>query len=145
MKKVTLITIFLLSFSTLFAQKFEKINALKTAFITDRMDFNSKDAEKFWPIYNKYEKEIHQYQVLDKIAIYEKINGKNNNLSEKEASAFLQEILDLNEKVAQTEKAKYQALKKIMTSQEILKLIRVEEAFKRQLFKLLQGQKKNNK
>jgi len=60
MKKIILTTIIIMSFSNLFAQKFEKVKALKTAFITDRLDLSSDEAEKFWPVYNQYEKELHQ-------------------------------------------------------------------------------------
>ena len=39
-------------------RKFEEIKAHKTAFITDRVNLTSTQAEKFWPIYNKHEQEV---------------------------------------------------------------------------------------
>jgi hypothetical protein len=33
---------------------------LKIAFITKRLDLSSEEAEKFWPIYNKYAVEVRQ-------------------------------------------------------------------------------------
>src|SRR5574340_591376 len=38
--------------------KSEKIQALKIAFITQKLQLTSSEAEKFWPIYNEYENEI---------------------------------------------------------------------------------------
>lgn len=35
----------------------ERLEATKIAFISQKMDLNPKEAEKFWPIYNQYEKE----------------------------------------------------------------------------------------
>lgn len=38
----------------------EKIEALKIAFITQKLDFTSEEAQRFWPVYNRYENEIKQ-------------------------------------------------------------------------------------
>jgi hypothetical protein len=143
MKKIILTTIIIMSCSNLFAQKFEKVKALKTAFITDRLDLSSDEAEKFWPVYNQYEKELHQLQVVERMTILDQIAEKGgvSKMTEKESADLLQKILDLNEKINLKEKNKYLALKKVISSQKILKLIKVEESFKRELFKLLQEQR----
>ena len=38
----------------------EKIQALKVAFITQKLHLTPQEAEKFWPVYNQYESEIRQ-------------------------------------------------------------------------------------
>ena len=61
MKKYLLIIIaFLASFSFASAQngRSEKVQALKVAFITQKLNLTSAEAEKFWPVYNNYENEI---------------------------------------------------------------------------------------
>ncbi len=143
MKKIAFITVLLLSLSSVYAQKFEKVKALKTAFITDRLDLSSSEAEKFWPIYNQYEKELHQFQVIDRLTILNQISesGGIKNMTEKDASILMQKVLDLNDKIHNAEKDKYIALKKVISSQKILMLIKAEEGFKKELFKLLQEQK----
>ena len=35
----------------------EKIEALKRAFITEKLDLSVEEAEKFWPVYNAYDKD----------------------------------------------------------------------------------------
>ena len=44
--------------SSVFSQKRgenkEKIKALKIAYLTEKLDLSSNEAEKFWPIYNKH-------------------------------------------------------------------------------------------
>lgn len=143
MKKIAFITVLLLSLSSVYAQKFEKVKALKTAFITDRLDLSSSEAEKFWPIYNQYEKELHQFQVIDRLTILNQISesGGIKNMTEKDASILMQKVLDLNDKIHNAEKDKYIALKKVISSQKILMLIKAEEGFKKELFRLLQEQK----
>ncbi|MEP6596984.1 MAG: hypothetical protein ABJA71_13610 [Ginsengibacter sp.] len=36
----------------------EKIQALKIAFITQKLALSSEEAQRFWPVYNQYENEI---------------------------------------------------------------------------------------
>ena len=37
----------------------EKIQSLKIAFISQKLQLTTDEAEKFWPIYNQYDNEIH--------------------------------------------------------------------------------------
>ena len=41
-------------------RKAERIQALKIAFITQRLELSSEEAQRFWPIYNNYENELKQ-------------------------------------------------------------------------------------
>ena len=41
-------------------ERFEKIQALKIAFITQKLELNTDEAQKFWPVYNRYETELRQ-------------------------------------------------------------------------------------
>jgi len=143
MKKILLLLMLILGVNSIFAQKFEKIKALKTTFIADRLDLTPAEAEKFWPVYNFYEKEIHQYQVIDKMDLMQSIKEKGSiaTLSDKEADEVLKKVLDIDEKIAKTEKNKYLALNKVVPTHKVLKLMRVEEGFKRELFRLLHEQK----
>ena len=66
MKNQLLILALLFSFSFVNAQqdfqqtKGEKIQALKIAFITQKLDLTTDEAQRFWPVYNRYESEIRQ-------------------------------------------------------------------------------------
>lgn len=64
MKNILLIITIFLSSITLQAQdgatKKEKIQALKIAFITQKLELTSDEAQKFWPVYNRYDAEIKQ-------------------------------------------------------------------------------------
>ena len=65
MKLLLIITFFLGSFSFVKAQndhenRFEKVQALKIAFITQKLELTADEAQKFWPVYNRYEAEIRQ-------------------------------------------------------------------------------------
>ena len=38
----------------------ENVKALEIAFITKELDLNPDEAQKFWPVYNQYSKEINE-------------------------------------------------------------------------------------
>ena len=46
------------AFSQVKAQNGEKIQALKIAFITQKLQLTPDEAQKFWPVYNQYDNEI---------------------------------------------------------------------------------------
>ncbi|HUS00744.1 MAG TPA: hypothetical protein VMY77_03410 [Chitinophagaceae bacterium] len=67
MKQLILIlTLFFGSFSFANAQsdnkesRTEKVQALKIAFITQKLELTSAEAQKFWPVYNRYETDLRQ-------------------------------------------------------------------------------------
>lgn len=42
------------------AKRAEKVQALKIAFITQKLELTSAEAENFWPVYGQYEKDVRQ-------------------------------------------------------------------------------------
>jgi hypothetical protein len=63
MKKFILIITFALGFCFAKAQddggkRGEKIQALKIAFITQKLGLSAEEAQRFWPVYNQYQSEI---------------------------------------------------------------------------------------
>ena len=66
MKKITLALILLISLPALLInaqgrprvspETQEKFRSMKIAYFTEELEFTSQEAEKFWPIYNEYEK-----------------------------------------------------------------------------------------
>ena len=63
-KTLLIIAIFLGSFSFAEAQSFnnqntgEKVESLKIAFITQKLSLTADEAQRFWPVYNRYDAEI---------------------------------------------------------------------------------------
>ena len=49
-------------------QRTEKVQALKIAFITQKLELTSDEAQRFWPVYNRYETEIRQVMMDNKLS-----------------------------------------------------------------------------
>ncbi|MEJ0081251.1 MAG: hypothetical protein WDM78_09975 [Puia sp.] len=58
MKRFLLFVSFTFSFLFSVAQNGNRLEALKIAYITKRLDLSPEEAQKFWPIYNLYAEEL---------------------------------------------------------------------------------------
>src|SRR5690606_39910846 len=93
MKQLIIITILALFSLSGFSQvKQEKIEALKTAYITEQLNLTSSEAEKFRPIYNTLED---QKNALKKEAHEGRKERHVENLTEAQAKAMLEEMKSL--------------------------------------------------
>lgn len=68
---LTLIVLFSCS-SMLFAQEqpdhkeLEKIQALEIAFISRKLNLNENEAQRFWPVYNEYKRDVRQVMLTQR-------------------------------------------------------------------------------
>ena len=58
MKKFVLITLLAFGSFWVTAQRGEKIQALKIAFITQKLGLSAEEAQRFWPVYGQYENDM---------------------------------------------------------------------------------------
>lgn len=136
LKKIVL-TILLLASTQFFAQKRydnERIKLLKIAFITERLDLSSKEAQVFWPIYNEYQENREALRQRERSQIRSKIRD-SENLTEKEANELLRQYLKFEEEEEELDKNFIQKVTKVISAKKTLLLLRSEEEFKRQLIK----------
>ncbi len=66
----------------------ERIQALKVAFITQKLHLTASEAEKFWPVYNQYDNEIMQLRAGDKNGDVLENEQKLLNIRKKYKSSF---------------------------------------------------------
>lgn len=67
-------------------KKEEKIQSLEIAFISRKLSLNPEEAQRFWPIYNEYKKEVRQTAQLQR-------NRPDNDVLD-----FEQKIIDIRKK-----------------------------------------------
>lgn len=143
MKKI-LVIIALIFSVTVFAQRpgKEKIKAFKTAFITEKLDLSQTEAQKFWPIYNEFEKKLESLRQRERTEINEKIKNKGlENLSDAEANKLINTSIVLKEEELAYHKELINNLKGVLPPQKIIKLKRTEEQFKRMLLERLKNRR----
>lgn len=134
---------------TVFSQRdnHEKIKAFKTAFITEKLDLSSKEAEQFWPIYNVYSKKERQYKIRDLKSIRKRIKqaGGIDTFSNIEANNILQEIVTIENNLHKAKQNLIVDLKPVISTKKILKLYSAEKEFNRKLLKRIQEKRKGRR
>ncbi|SDE64861.1 hypothetical protein SAMN05421636_106251 [Pricia antarctica] len=132
-----MVTSVLLMSSILFAQHKpdkDKIKSLKVAFLTERLDLSSKEAQTFWPIYNEYNEKRDAMHEQKQDRVYRKM-GDVENLSEKEAGELIKQYLTFEENEEELDKNFTERISKVISAKKTLLLLRSEYEFKKQLLK----------
>lgn len=112
----------------------DKIKSLKVAFITERLDLGTKEAQAFWPLYNEYEQKRKALRRKERTEIRGKIKDADG-LSENEANDLLNKYLSLEEEEKELDKDFLKGVSKVVSAKKTLLLLRAEEEFKRQLIR----------
>lgn len=135
MKRLLLLYFMLLG-TLAFGQQEERhrqIQAMKTAYITEELNLNSSEAEKFWPIYNAYRQnlsDIHykKYKILRehyRLPLDQLTNAKALQMLALAKRKASEETILLDD---------FQRdLLKVLPPAKVFMLSRVEEGFKRKL------------
>lgn len=136
-KSILIIFIFIFATSSLLAQKVnrQKIQLLKTAFITDAINLTPDEAEKFWPVYNLYSDEMRRLRnSMERGLMQEyKLSNGIDNLTEEQAQQFLTKVQDLEQKILENKMTMVQELSNIISAKKIVKLHKAERDFNRRM------------
>ena len=126
-------------------RKFEEIKAHKTAFITEKVNLTSAQAEKFWPIYNKHEQEVMALRNTQ-LEGFKTLRNKNiDDLSEAKAKAMLLKHGQVRAQLTKKTVQLISLLEGVITPQQTIKLLMAEEGFKKRLLKRFRGRNQNKK
>jgi Skp family chaperone for outer membrane proteins len=133
MKKLAIL--FFILAATVQAQdkKHEKIKALKTAYITEKLALTSAEAERFWPIYNSFEIKFHALRKKERTEIFQKVRDGLENLTDAEANELIDKNLSIESEELEYRKQKTKELRKVISPKKIIILKKTEDDFKREL------------
>jgi Skp family chaperone for outer membrane proteins len=134
-----LLIILLLVAATTQAQRpgHEQIQALKTAHITQALNLTSEEAEKFWPIYNKFDEQLENNRKQERREIVSMVKGDLDALSDDDAERLIEKMIDYKEKQFSHYKNLVQELKGVIPPQKILRLRKAEDDFRKILMQQL--------
>jgi len=115
-------------------EKRAQIKAMKVSFLTSELNLTPNEAEKFWPIYNSFDDkqfELRHYKM--KGSLRKMADAELDKLSEKEATALLNQIESNEEELFQLRKKFINNLRGVLPPVKIIKLKKAEENFSRKL------------
>lgn len=135
MKTKLLITALLLASSVSFAQRkmdpamLEKIKTKKIAFITEKVELTSQEAEKFWPVYNKLEKD--RYDLMEKKrTVLESLDSKTSPKSEADYKKLANEFTAVHVREGKLLEEYNVKLLSILPAEKVVKLYSAEGKFR---------------
>lgn len=122
--------------STRTAAGAERVQALKVAFITDRLALTPAEAEKFWPIYNEYQdkRDVIRKQLQED---YRKIREQSGQLSDEELTRLSDEIISLRQQDVALQAEMNEKLKTVLPAKKLALLYVAEEEFKKKLVEII--------
>lgn len=138
MKKYIIMIMVLLISTISQAQKpgKERIEAMKIGFITKRLSLTAEEAQRFWPVYNRFVDEQEKLRKSTKANLIEEL-ADPSALSDAEAEKALQEMLQFKSNEAELIRKYTNEFKKVISVQKVVMLFKAELEFKRELLKQL--------
>lgn len=127
--------------------RFEELNAMKVAFITNQLNLTSVEAQNFWPIYNKHTKAFDAIRIKQRLELRQ--NKKNDEdltiLKDDIADKFISSFLKAEAQQLELKKALVNNLKPYISSGKIMQLIKAEHDFKRKMLQELKKRREKNR
>ena len=107
----------------------EKLKTYRVAFFTERLELTTTEAEKLWPIYNRFLEDRESIMKDLRNLRPDKIEGK----SEAELKAVINKHFELKQQLLNKEKLLAEELQKFLPLEKVIKMQMVERAFKREI------------
>ena len=152
MKKIIIyIPVFLFCSLSIFAQKKresrEKIRTLKIAYVTEKLNLTENEAQKFWPIYNTYNKEQYTLRGSYRVSLKKEIekNETLDNVSEEDSKKLIALKLSIDMKLYELQKDFVKKIKDVISYKKIIKLQIAEIEFGRNLMRKYKQKRPNSK
>jgi hypothetical protein len=118
----------------------ERLNAYKIAFFTKRLNLSSKEAEKFWPVYNEFQDK--------KIMIQQERGLINRNFNLRETTMSVKELIEAGDKLiglelknAELAQEYHRKFREILPPEKVLRLYQAENQYRQQLLNELQDRR----
>ena len=125
----------------------EKLESMKIAFLTDRLDLTPEQAQTFWPVYNKYSDELarlrkdHREGLADARRDFNSMSDKDLEKMVDGEIAFRQEELNIMKRYLPQ-------FRQVLSVRQVAELYTAEEDFKRKIIEMIQQRRekpnKNN-
>jgi hypothetical protein len=116
-----------------------RVEALKVAFITEKLNLTTKEAEVFWPVFNKYDKEVKGLRKKERETA--KAYSEKQDPTDQEAEKFLTEQMALKQQEIDLLKKYLPEFKKVLPATKVARLLSLEQEFKIQLLHKLRDKR----
>jgi hypothetical protein len=119
------------------AEKVEKVQAAKVAYITSKLNLSTEQSQNFWPVFNEYESARRKIRFQVKGLQRE---GKHGQLNEEQMKASVRKRFALRQEELDLEKQYAEKFMKILSAAQVAELYESEKEFTRLLLNRWKGE-----
>jgi len=123
----------------------DKIETMHIAYLSEKLNLTSTEAEKFWPIYNQYKAGRDQLrkQRMDNVEAVKKAGGVDN-MSDAEVQKLIADETDLETRELELRKEYVTKFQQAIPTRKVAKFFIAEDEFKRYLLNQLRKRREQN-
>ena len=110
-------------------ERMERFQAQKVAFFTERMDLSSKEAEKFWPVYNDYTNRKEKLEEESR-GLLRYMAKNQNNISDGEIKESLDKYLKNQENIHQLMMDYHKKYLEILPPAKVVRIYTTENMYR---------------
>ena len=144
MKRLSIVLMAILIFplTRLAAQNpnLEKLNSYKIGFFTKKLNLTSGEAEKFWPVYNEYQKQKNLIQ-MDKVNLIRDFNQNEAKLNDSQLTEIGDKLIATIVQESTLASTFHKKLKEVLPPAKVIRFYQAENQYKIQLLNELQSAK----
>lgn len=116
------------------SSKRERLQAMKIAYLTQKLDLAPKEAEVFWPIYNELDKQMREVKQEQKLNM--RTTRKNfETMSDMELEQAVLKGLDLEQRQVDLKREYTDRFKKALPIRKVVLLHGAEQGFRKELLR----------
>ncbi len=121
----------------------EKIKAYKIAYITEQLELNTAEAEKFWPLYNKHQEAIDNFKKQKRQVVKSLREAAQNskNLDDQKSGVLLDNYIKAEKMKHASQEEFLQKLKTVLSAEKVLLLIKAESDFNKRILEKIKERK----
>jgi Spy/CpxP family protein refolding chaperone len=119
-------------------EKSERVQAAKVAFITNRLNLSTTQAQQFWPMYNEFEE---ARKKIRKQLRQLRIDNQVNTGTDEQIKADIRKFFQLRQEELELEKQYAEKFLKVLTPKQVAEYYRAEREFTKMLLKRLRGRR----
>lgn len=113
--------------------RFERIKALRVAYISEKLNLTPEEAQRFWPVFNQFDDKMDGFHKQKRQLMFKLRPENASKLSEKETIALMDEDDRLEQEIQNNRRQLVKNLQGLIPNQKILMLRQIEVEFKQKL------------
>ncbi len=117
----------------------QRVEAIKIAFITEKLQLTPRESQEFWPIYNEYQDE------QKKIRKSYRFSDSFSTMTDKQAEQMLNDHLEMEQRLLDVKRDYVKRMRSAIPVRKVAMLGRVENEFRKELVKRLRELQMNRR